>query len=148
MNVKKAILAALVTFVCVSIQAQSLRFNPDKESEVKLSWDGLSLNIDVKSNGNHKVSDFAFETDKKLHIALDDFNFDGVGDFAVWHTDDGMGTYRIFRVFIYDVKTIAFTEIFPSCGDEFINLVTDKKNRSLNSTYYEDNIPKQCVTSF
>lgn len=46
---------------------------------------------------------------------------------AVWHTDDGMGTYRIFRVFIYDVKTIAFTENFPSCGDEFINLVTDKK---------------------
>ncbi|MBP5114603.1 hypothetical protein HUS85_01900 [Pseudomonas protegens] len=147
MNTKKAILAALAVFVCVSIQAQSLKFNPNKESEVKLSWSGSSLNVNVKNNGHHKINDFIFETDKKLHIKLDDFNFDGLEDFAVWHTDDGMGTYTIFRVFVYDAKKGEFTENFPSCGDEFINLIIDKKNKSLNSTYYEDNIPKQCVTT-
>lgn len=148
MNAKKAILAVLAIFVCVSIQAQSLKFNPVKESEVKLSWSGSSLSVDVKNNGSHKVSEFVFETDKNLHIMLDDFNFDGVEDFAVWHVDDGMGTYRVFRVFVYDVKKVAFTEVFPSCGDEFINLMADKKNRNLKSTYYEGNTPKRCVTSF
>lgn len=146
MNNKKTILAALLTLFCVSAQAQSLKFNPDKENEVTLSWGGSSLNVDVKNNDHHKISDLFFETNKELHVKLDDFNFDGIGDFAVWHIDDGMGTYTIFRVFVYDAQKKEFKEASPSCGDEFINLIVDKKNKSLKSTYYEANIPKQCVT--
>lgn len=146
MNTNKVILTALAAFLCVSIQAQSLRFNPDKKSEVKLLWNGSGFDVDVNDNGRHKVSEFAFETDKRLHVKLDDFNFDGVGDFAVWHTDDEMGFYKVFRVFVYDAKKGVFMESFSSCGGEFINLTIDKQNKSLNSTYYEDNIPKQCVT--
>lgn len=147
MNTKEVVLAVLTAFFCMSIQAQSLKFNPDKKSEVELSWHGSSLNVGVNSDGGYKVSEFVFETDKKLHVSLDDFNFDEVVDFAVWHTDDGMGTYTIFRVFVYDAKKGLFTEIFPSCGDEFINLMVDKKKKILESTYYDGNIPKQCVTS-
>lgn len=146
MNIEKVILAVLAAFVCMSIQAQSLKFSPGKKSEVKLLWRGPRLDVSVNDNGHHKLSEFAFETDKRLHIKLEDFNFDGVGDFAVWHTNDGMGTYTIFRVFVYDAKKGMLIEYFPGCGDEFINLIIDKQNKILSSTYYEDNIPKQCVT--
>lgn len=38
-------------------------------------------------------------------MQVDDFNFDGVKDFAVSQVDDGMGTYDYYRIFVYQAQT-------------------------------------------
>jgi hypothetical protein len=45
-------------------------------------------------------------------------------------------------------KTGVFGELQTDCGDGFVNLRVDKKHKALLSTYWETNIPKQCITRF
>lgn len=81
-----------------------------------------------------------------IYIIHEDYSFDGKEDFALWYTDDGMGIYDIFRVFIFTEKDMIFKEIKPKCGDDFINLKIDKKRRELNSIYYSNNEIEKCIT--
>lgn len=85
-------------------------------------------------------------TENTLNIEIADYNFDGNLDFSVWHMDEGMGTYLIYRVFIYNPQSKKFTEASPSCGEDFINLNQNRKTKSLSSTYFKDNSPKICHT--
>jgi hypothetical protein len=88
------------------------------------------------------------DTEKPIYIDVADYDFSGRLGFAVWHVDDGKGTYSIYRVFTFSSSINKFVERNPasSCGDEFINLSIDKKRHSLFSTVWEQNIPKICVT--
>ncbi|ETD38279.1 XAC2610-related protein [Pseudomonas chlororaphis] len=78
----------------------------------------------------------------------DDFNFDCMKDFAVWQIDDGMGTYDIHRIFVFQPQTSFFKELQPNCGDGFVNLRIEKKRKALISTYWTMNVAKQCVARF
>jgi len=69
-------------------------------------------------------------------------------DFAVWQIDDGMGTYTIHRIFVYQPKAGSFKELVPACGDGFANLHVGSEKRVLLSTYWEMNEPKLCMTNF
>ncbi len=70
-----------------------------------------------------------------------------VKEFVIWYTDDGMGIYDIYRVFLYSEKVADFKEIKPSCGDDFINLNLNKKKRELISLYYSHNEAQRCITN-
>jgi len=65
---------------------------------------------------------------------------------TISYIDDGMGNFLISRVFVYSSKSKDFEELIPDCGEQFLNLRLDKKNKSLISTYYKDNIPTLCET--
>lgn len=146
MNFKDFVAVVIVLFWSASTYAESVIFNPNKETTVTLTPDGSILTVNAKNNGRSKTKEIVFETEKDLRLYLDDFNFDGVKDFAAWHIDDGMGVHDIFRVFVYKPKTGFFEEQHPACGDQFLNLKVDKKNKFLTSTYYGENEPKLCVT--
>ncbi len=53
-----------------------------------------------------------------------------------------MGTYKIYRIFIFFPAEKKFKEIKSTCGDDFINIRIDGDNL-INMTY-EDSAPKSC----
>ncbi|WP_085706710.1 hypothetical protein [Pseudomonas sp. B35(2017)] len=128
--------------------AETTTFSPTKGVEATLVLEGSTLNVAVKSEAHNESWTINFEAENELHVQVDDFNFDGAQDFAVWQLDDGMGTYGYSRVFIYHAKSGTFEELQPDCGDGFINLRVDKKRKALLSTYWDMSIPKQCITRF
>ncbi|PNA08082.1 MULTISPECIES: XAC2610-related protein [unclassified Pseudomonas] len=130
------------------VLAETTTFSPTKDVEATLVLEGSTLNIAIRGETNNESRTIDFQAENELHVQVDDFNFDGVKDFAIWQLDDGMGTYDYYRVFIYQVKTGTFEELQPDCGDGFVNLRVDKKRKALLSTYWEMNIAKQCVTRF
>lgn len=130
------------------VLAETTTFSPTKGVEATLVLEGSTLNVAVKGESHNESRTIDFEAVNELHVQIDDFNFDGAKDFAVWQLDDGMGTYDYYRVFIYQARTGTFEELRPDCGDGFVNLSVDKKRKALLSTYWEMNIPKQCVTRF
>ncbi|WP_444542842.1 hypothetical protein [Iodobacter ciconiae] len=64
------------------------------------------------------------------------------------YTDLGMGTYKIYNVYVFDYKNKKFEQLTPKCGDEFINLKIILKSKQLWSTYYSNFEPKTCKMNF
>lgn len=148
MQLKNITLLLIFLMWTIPALAETTTFSPTQGIDATLVLEGSKLNIAVKSETHSESRTIDFEAENELHVQFDDFNFDGAKDFAVWQLDDGMGTYHYYRVFIYQVKTGTFEELQPDCGDGFVNLRVDKKRKALLSTYWEMNIPKQCVTRF
>ncbi|MEN2415704.1 XAC2610-related protein [Flavobacterium mesophilum] len=77
-------------------------------------------------------------TDKPSHLEINDYNFDGFADFALYHIDDGMGVYSIYQIFIFNpntkqFKTLEFPSNFnPKC-DMFCDVKIDKIKKTLES---------------
>ncbi len=128
--------------------AESTTFSPTENVEATLVLAGSTLTVAVKSNTQSESRTIAFQAENELYVQIDDFNFDGAKDFAVWQIDDGMGTYTIHRVFIYQPEAGFFKELTPACGDDFVNMRVERDKRMLLSTYWEMNEQKLCVTHF
>jgi hypothetical protein len=128
--------------------AEATTFNPTKNVEATLMLEGFMLTVAVKSDAHNESRTIAFQAENELHVQIDDFNFDGEKDFAVWQIDDGMGTYTIHRIFVYRPEARIFKELTPACGDDFVSLRVEHDKRTLLSTYWEMNEPKLCVTHF
>lgn len=86
------------------------------------------------------------DSEKEIKILIDDFNFDGKKDFSIWHNDEGMGSYKIFRIFIFTDKNHDFNEIHPACSDNYIDVRIDKQKKEIISSYLDDNQVKKCIT--
>lgn len=128
--------------------AEVTTFSPTKNVETTLVVDGSTVKITVNRDAHSQSRTIEFEALNKLHVNIDDYNFDGMKDFSIRQTDDGMGTYTVDRVFVYQPQTGSFQELRPDCGDGFANLRIESKRRALISTYWALNEPKQCVTRF
>ncbi|WP_434594317.1 hypothetical protein J3Q09_01040 [Pseudomonas sp. R4-83] len=148
MPVKTLAVSLLALMWTFPVLAETTTFSPKDGVNATLALEGSTLNIAVKSETHRESRTIDFEAENQLHMQFDDFNFDGAQDFAIWQLDDGMGTYDYYRVFVYQAKTGTFEELQPDCGDGFVNLRVDKKRKALLSTYWETNIPKQCITRF
>ena|SRR6218665_1888608 len=78
-------------------------------------------------------------TGKPSHLEIKDYNFDGFTDFASYHTDDGMGVYTIYQIFVFNPITKQFDSLqFPSnfspkC-DMFCDVKVDKIKKTLTSS--------------
>ncbi|MFM0663577.1 XAC2610-related protein [Paraburkholderia sediminicola] len=138
----------VLLFFCCRACASSgwIEFSPDGGVNAALKVGEKMIlykiyGVDLKRHGEIVV-----DSERRININVDDFNFDGKNDFSVWYIDDGMGVYTVHRIFMYSKKRQAFVEYFPACGDEFIDLRVDRKRRRLISTYFEDNVSKSCVT--
>ena len=147
---KKFIIAfsALHVFFYVNVlEAQEIiSFSPEKGIHATVSINDHTALFSIKNSKGIYNKSIMVDTEKPLHVTSDDYNFDGKKDFSIWHMDDGMGTYTIHRVFLFSPSKKTFIEVFPDCGDEFINLKVDPKNKKLISTFYEDNVPALCGT--
>ncbi|MGE8183700.1 XAC2610-related protein [Pseudomonas mandelii] len=128
--------------------AEATIFSPTKNVQATLVLEDSMLTVAVKSDAYNESRTIAFKAENELHVEIDDFNFDGAKDFSVWQIDDGMGTYTIHRIFIYESEVGVFNELTPACGDDFANLRVERDKKTLLSTYWEINEPKLCVTNF
>ncbi|WP_454765450.1 XAC2610-related protein [Cupriavidus campinensis] len=105
----------------------------------------VAYRITWKGQRQKKSGEIVFHSGRSLHIENDDYNFYGHRDFAVWHLDDGMGVYRIYRIFLYSPRRGAFVEHYSSCGDDFINIRVDRRRKALVSTYFREKVPTPCI---
>jgi hypothetical protein len=130
------------------VLAEVTTFSPTKKVEATLVLEGSMLTVAVKSDAHSESRIISFQAENELDVHLDDFNFDGAKDFAVWQIDDGMGIYTIHRIFVYQPEASFFKELAPACGDDFANLLVEREKRTLLSTYWKMNEPMLCVTNF
>ncbi|MGF6283951.1 XAC2610-related protein [Pseudomonas silensiensis] len=128
--------------------AEVITFSPTKNVEATLVLEGSMLTVTVKNEAHNDSRTIDFQAENDLHVQINDFNFDGVKDFAVSQIDDGMGTLDYYRIFVYQPNSSSFEELQPDCGDGFVNLRIERKRKALISTCWEMNVPKQCVTRF
>lgn len=125
---------------------QDVIFFPNKYSEAHV-WirDGQII---CRASSGAYIYDQTIDhsVEKTSHIVVDDYNFDGDKEFAVWYMDEGMGVHKVYRVFIFSRKHMKFEEVFPSCGDEFLNLEINNNKKFLQSTFFRGNAPRLCLT--
>jgi hypothetical protein len=142
------LLILMYVLVSFSAEADTRIFSPALGVKVIITVDGqiLSWKVDYGSGENKERVDV--DTEKSVYLDVNDYDFSGYPGFAVWHVDDGMGTYFIYRVFTFSPSTNKFIERSPAtlCGDEFINLKIDKKGQRLFSTFWDQNTPRMCAT--
>lgn len=143
MRPKKTILLLFIIFLSSLAYAGNVDFFPEGRSKYTITTEGSSIII---TGDNVEKETINIDAESKLNIEIADYNFDGNLDFSVWHMDEGMGTYLIYRVFIFKPKIKKFTEANPNCGDEFINLNLDRKSKTVSSTYFKNNTPRVCHT--
>jgi len=148
MRYKYLALSLLGLLGAAPVFAEVITFSPTKNVAATLVLEGPMLTVTVKNEAHNDSRTIDFQAENDLHMQINDFNFDGVKDFAVSQIDDGMGTFDYYRIFIYHQKSSTFEELQPDCGDGFVNLRIESKRKALISTYWEINVPKQCVTRF
>lgn len=119
-------------------------FSPAKGVQAVLTVKGQEVELNLAG----ATETIAVETEKKLRIKVEDYNFDGYKDFAISHTDDGMGTYEISLVYVYSPKEKKFVPLAPRCGDEFINLALNKAKKTLTNSYIVDNKYRTCQAKY
>jgi hypothetical protein len=150
----KKIFASIIiltfNFLCCTAFAENekLTFSPEPGISVQIQTDGQKVTLDITNEKKVTTQAMEIETEKSLKLITDDYNFDGHSDFSVSHLDDGMGTYKIYQIYIYSNKDKKFHALQPKCGDEFINISLSKKNRSLINSYYANNQLKTCATKY
>ncbi|WP_226842390.1 hypothetical protein, partial [Enterobacter cloacae complex sp. I2] len=100
--------------------------------------DNDSLPVSVLGNGKIlSTKDIDVSSEKKNHIIIEDYNRDNYKDFSVWHVDEGMGKFKIYRLFIFSPTENKFNEIKSTCGDDFIDIRIN--GEYLINTFYDDN---------
>jgi hypothetical protein len=148
MRIIDIFLAAAILVISFSTCAADISeaFAPSPGIKAVVEIKGADLAWKVYGKRGGKQGEVNLDTEKTPHVEIGSYDFSGRLGFLVSHMDDGMGTYEVNRVFTFSPSTNEFVERVPSCGDEFVNLRVDKKRRHLISTYWDQNIPKICVT--
>ena len=150
-NLTRGVSCAVLALAGISAFATAgnkLSFSPFCNVQAEVVADGQKVIVTVKKNDEIANATIEIETEKKLQLAVNDFNFDGHSDFSISHTDDGMGTYTITEIYVYTAKEKKFLRLTPKCGDEFINVVISKTKRTLTNSYVVNNRYKTCTMKF
>lgn len=79
-------------------------FSPVSGIEAKIAVLDQLVNVELKNGAHSTLEEFQVETEKRLSVVVDDYNFDGLQDFSISHLDDGMGTCKIFRIYVFSVE--------------------------------------------
>ena len=131
-----------------SAAAAPTTFEPKCGISASVTLEGQQLSYEVRKGDSTSAGALTLETEKTVRVTVADYNFDGYQDFSASHTDDGMGTYTLFHIFVYEPKTNNFVALRPKCGDEFINVVVNPKKRTLTNSYFADNRMKSCSAKY
>ena len=128
---------------------EPISFSPKPGTVVHLSVNQNAVTVTLISGAATTVERIDIETEKKVTARVADYNFDGYQDFSLSHLDDGMGTYRIYQIYVFSPAEKKFVQLKPSCGDEFINVTLSKpEQRRLFNSYFSDNGLKTCAVTY
>ncbi|SHG63992.1 XAC2610-related protein [Flavobacterium defluvii] len=126
----------------ISYSQNETTFLQKDKSEFKVSFADHFETLKIKNTKTKQVQIIknleASITGKQSNLEVNDFNFDGFTDFASFHTDDGMGVYTIYEIFIFNPKTKQFERLnfpagfSPKC-DMFCDVKIDKIKKTLTS---------------
>ena len=125
---------------------EGIQFSPEKGVHVDLTLRDTSVALVINDGRAARPVTIDWETETSLRVSVADFNFDGRPDFAISQLDWGMGTYYIYRIFLYDRRKREFTELRPRCGYEFVNVRLS--GRTLVNYYVVDHVWKACRMTF
>ena len=147
LSISKVLLALAVnTLISTSTMSEIYKPSPEEGASFSIKPQGNQVLIFADSNDDTPIKTIEIDTENEIKITFDDYNFDGFKDFSAWHTDDGMRTYTIHRVFIYSSIGKKFHEIKPTCSDQFLNLRVDRRKKQLLSMTHSPNGFKACAT--
>ncbi|WP_157494978.1 hypothetical protein [Flavobacterium sp. KJJ] len=140
---KKHILHILLFVFGITYSQNNISFVQNDKSKIKVSYINNFESLEVKNMHTGQIQIInnieVSITEKPSHLEINDYNFDGFTDFASFHTDDGMGVYTIYQIFIFNPKTKKFDSLkFPSnfspkC-DMFCDVKIDKTKKTLTSS--------------
>ncbi|UUF15274.1 MULTISPECIES: XAC2610-related protein [Flavobacterium] len=141
---KKLFLPICFLFVfSISYSQNEISVIQKGKSEFKVSFEDDFETLKIKNSKTGQIQVInnveASITGKQSRLEVNDYNFDGFTDFASFHTDDGMGVYTIYQIFIFNPKTKQFDSLnFPSnfspkC-DMFCDVKIDKIKKTLTSS--------------
>ncbi|WP_184159278.1 XAC2610-related protein [Flavobacterium nitrogenifigens] len=140
----------LFLFFSISYSQNEISFVQKDNGKIKISYkylnsteEEIAQEITVKNDQTGKTQTIknigVSITGKPSHLEINDYNFDGYTDFASFRTDDGMGVYNIYQIFIFNPKTKNFenlefpTNFNPKC-DMFCDVKIDKIKKTLTSS--------------
>jgi hypothetical protein len=129
----------------LAAEERPLRFSPAPGVKTVLEIDGQTVTVSTTAPSSKRSRAIVFDTEMPLYAAIADYNFDGYPDFAIWHTDEGKGTYSIYRIFTFSRARSDFVELVPACGDEFVDVRLSNKDKLLHNSYYSDNRIVSCA---
>ena len=149
MILKKRILPIFLLLVfSISYSQNTISFLQKNNSKIKVTFiaknnEDEEQKLEIRNSGTGQTQIInnveTSITGKKSILEINDYNFDGFTDFASFHTDDGMGVYTIYQIFIFNPKTKKFDPLkFPSnynpkC-DMFCDIKIDKIKKTLTSS--------------
>lgn len=143
-KINRVLWTALI--VCaVFVKSEALSFTPEDGVRAEITVLGNVVDVYTNDGSSERRQRLEIETEKPIQVKIDDYLFNGRLGFALKYIDEGMGVFTLYRVFVY-TETNGFEEIFPRCGDEFINLKINKRKKILVSTYFQDQKPIMCIT--
>ena len=126
--------------------ADSIAISSDQLTNATIEIRGSDIYYELRTPAGIRSATLATQTEKAIHLAAGDYDFSGRQGFAFWSIDEGQGVYKIYRVFTFSRKRNDFVERHPRCGDAFLNLRVDAQRKRLISTFFDNNLPKSCVT--
>jgi hypothetical protein len=141
---KKHILSIFLLYIFnVSYSQNDISFLQKDKNKINVRYTNNFESLEVKNFKTGKTQIVknieASITGKDSHLEANDYNFDGFTDFASFHTDDGMGVYSIYQIFIFNPKTqqfdlLEFPTNFKSKCDIFCDVKIDKTKKTLISS--------------
>lgn len=150
MKIIKFLIVASLVITSISARAADISkiFTPTTgiKAQVAIEGENLTWKVYGKNWIKHGSVKLDLDIDTTPYVTVESYDFSGRLGFSVSHLDEGKGTYYVYRIFTFSSIKNDFIERNPSCGDGFIDLRVDKKRHFLISTYYDQNIPKFCLT--
>ena len=145
----RCIATALAFFVAaqhLASAADAIAISLDQDIKATVEVRGSDVHYELRTASGVRSATIPTETEKAIHLETADYDFSGRQGFAFWSIDEGLGVYKIYRVFTFSRKRNDFVERHPHCGDAFLNLRVDVQRKQLISTFFENTVPKSCVT--
>ena len=140
---KPVLFILLLSLFNISYSQNDISFLQKDKNKIYVRYTDDFESLEVKNSKTGKtqiIKDIeASITGKDSHLVTNDYNFDGFADFASFHTDEGMGVYSIYQVFIFNPKTQQFEILelptnFESKCDMFCDIKVDKTKKTLTSS--------------
>ena len=141
---RKPVLSIFLLFIfTVSYSQNDISFLQKDKNKINVRYTNNFEVLEVKNSKTGKTQVVnnieASITGKDSHLETNDYNFDGYTDFASFHTDDGMGVYSIYQIFIFNPQTqqfdlLEFPANFKSKCDMFCDVKVDKTKKTLSSS--------------
>lgn len=124
----------------------TLKIRFARASSATVQARGGDVYYELQTTAGIRSATIATQTESAIHLEAGDYDFSGRQGFAFWSIDEGQGVHKLYRVFTFSRKRNDFVERHPHCGDAFLNLRVDAQRKQLISTFFENNVPKSCVT--